>query len=142
MKYIKKFESKTKRDKLKVEVEINEQFIPGSYLIFNFSRYSFKLNKLINFLILAQIINAKKSILDSCSLILTVRIINYEYDFEELNDDEIKNSIISLHISEKNFRKIYTSVSLKDSTEKYNELKNSETYKKWEIDRNINKYNL
>lgn len=144
MKYIKKFESKTKRDILKDKIDMINEYIPGMYIISKFTRYSWTKKSNVNFLILSQVISYQKgAYLMVDANILKSRIIDYVYDFEELDTLlDKKDDMMTLFIKKDNFEKIYETTSLKDAVNKYDEIKKSEPYKTWEINRDTEKYNL
>lgn len=143
MKYIKEFEGKTKKDILQKKINLYNEFIPGTYLIFSFSRYSWSLKKMTNYLIFSQIISIKnESSGEYFSTKLAVRMLDYEFDFEEINNKYIIDNILELYINDKNIKKLYNTTSLKDAEYKYNQIRYTEPYKTWKINRDSSKYNL
>lgn len=124
MKYIKKFENLENLENLEL----------GTYIIFTKSSITIK-DAIVNYLILGKIISFVKN-KNQSERIGYVAI--YE-DFIANGPTKIgKGGRSSLGFN----TIIYTSTSLKDTKDKFEELKETQPYYDWLLKQNMNKYNL
>lgn len=143
MKHLKVYENYNDKmmSKNKFNNMINE-YIPGYYMIYKSNTYHWKENKYHEFIALCRIITPE--VFDEGDIRLKIDILSYvcELDQNELRENEkIKTGKQMINPNHSSFERIFLSSSLKNTQDKFEELKKSICYQ-WELNKATNKFNI
>ena len=143
MKHLKIYENY--KDKMKSKNKFNNtinEYIPGFYMVYKSTVFNYRLMMPNEYLALCRIMTPVE--IDD-GFRLDVDVISYvcELDQNDLRKFEmIEIGIKQLNITSDTFEKIFMSSSLKLSQDKFEELKKTEYYYQWELNKETNKFNL
>jgi len=143
MKYIKSFENKKEKNiQSALYNNIINEYIPGFYIIFKYESYQWKKNKMSEYLALGKI--GIPEIFDEGDIRLKIDIISFIYELDQSDlpeEDTFKSGNKYINLKLKTFKKIFASTSLKQTQDKFDELKKEQVLE-WEINSSSSKFNI
>jgi len=149
MKHLKTFEGQQRirnRRLLKnMKMSTDGKIPPGMYVIFKNREYDWKNNRYVNMLMLGKVIKYDHGVEEDSYYgetskyeSINIYVIDIESEWNDIIAKKGKDHIFNSPLGEV----LFTSSSLKTTEEEFNRIKKTEPYCDWEMNRDLEKYNM